>query len=114
MNRRIVCLVTVIMIFVVLSGCGNAPPSPYHVQVLGHRAVLSTEFVGNNIEEVTLSSDDCVSVDPAFVKTPLFGTTSFQIDNVSCPEGYATVVGDADSSGNITNVRVILPLTPSP
>lgn len=34
------------MIFVVLSGCGNAP-SPYHFQVHGHRAVLSAEFVGN-------------------------------------------------------------------
>ena len=106
MNRRIVCLVTFIMTFVVLSGCGNAP-SPYHFQVLGHRAVLSVEFIGNNDEEVTLSIDGCVSVDPAFVKTPLFGTASFQIDDVSCPEGYATVMGDVDSSGNFTNVKVI-------
>ncbi len=94
------------MIFVVLSGCGNAP-SPYHFQVHGHRAVLSAEFVGNNDEEITLSIDGCISVYPAFVKTPLFGTTSFQIQDVSCPEGYYTVMGDVDSSGNFTNVIVI-------
>ncbi len=110
MNKRLVCLVTLVMTFaVVLSGCGNTPPGPYHFQVLGHRAVLSAEFVGNNDEEITLSIDGCLSVVPAFVKTPLYGTASFQIQDVSCPEGGSTVMGDVDSAGNFTNVKVITP-----
>ncbi len=113
MNKRLVYLVTLVITFVVLSSCGNTPPVPYHFQVLGHRAVLSADFIGNNDEEITLSIDGCLSVFPAFVKTPIFGTASFQIHDVSCPEGistvYSTVVGDVDSSGNFTNVKVTIP-----
>lgn len=103
MNKRFVCLLTLVMTVVILSGCGN-PPGPHHFTVRGHRAVLSVDFLPGS-EEIEALVDSCISPVPAFVKPPLFGTTNFQL-NVSCPEGNTTVTGDVDSSGNITNLKV--------
>jgi hypothetical protein len=72
--------------------------------VRGHSAVLSVDFLPGS-EEIEASVDGCISTAPAFVKPPLFVTTSFQLD-VSCPEGNPTVMGDVDSSGNVTNLKV--------
>ena len=102
MNKRFVCLLTLVMTVVILSGCGN-PPGPHHFTVRGHRAVFSVNFLPGS-EEIEASVDGSISPVPAFVKPPLFGTTSFQVD-VSCPEGDTTVTGDVDSSGNITNLK---------
>jgi len=103
MNKRFVCLMILVMTLVVLSGCGN-PPGPHHFTIHGHSAVLSVDFLPGS-EEIDVSVDGCVSSVPAFVKPPLFGTASFQL-NVSCPDGDATVTGGVDSSGNVTNLKV--------
>jgi hypothetical protein len=65
MNKRLVCLLTIIITFAVLIGCGNAPGqgSSYHFAVHGHRAVLSTDFVGSD-EDITISVDGCISPVP--------------------------------------------------
>jgi hypothetical protein len=103
MNKRFICLLSLVMTLVVLSGCG-IPTGFHHFTVRGHSAVLSVDFLPGS-EEIDVSVNGCVSSVPAFVKPPLFGTTSFQLD-VSCPEGVATVTGDVDSSGNVTNLKV--------
>jgi hypothetical protein len=103
MNKRFVCLLTLVLTLVVLSGCGN-PPGPHHFTVRGHSAVLSVDLLPGS-EKIEASVDGCFSSVPAFVKPPLFDTTSFQLD-VSCSEGDATVTGDVDASGNVTNLKV--------